>query len=358
LKNEQHIIGRIQHRFPQRKIARKWLSIGVGDDAATLNLLGWGKNEMVLSTDWSLESIHFDPQIHSPQDIGYRALARAASDLAAMGAKPRFFLLSLALPKLRTGAWLDRFAAGLAEAAREFGMELIGGDTSANSTIAIDITVGGSVRPGHALPRSAARPGDQIFVSGALGAAQLGLELLQRGAKLSAKMPAGERAALQRHLHPKIRIELGQWLAGESPRGARIASAAIDISDGLSTDLDHLCEMSKVAARIYARDIPIVQNAAAHHLKDSSAKDLRSNSDPLQRALHGGEDYELLFTVPWRIARGLPRHVKCDGGVSLTRIGEILKPHRGAKSRIEIIAYSGRSTPLAPAGWDSFHFGT
>jgi thiamine-monophosphate kinase len=358
MRDEQDIIGRIQRQFPPRKIARKWLSIGVGDDAATLDLRGWGDHEMVLSTDWSLESIHFDARIHPPQVIGYRALARATSDLAAMGAAPRFFLLSLALLKSRAGGWLDRFAAGLAEAAREFGMELIGGDTSANSRIAISITVGGSVRRGHALTRSGARVGDQIFVSGTLGAAQLGLELLQCGAKPSSQISADERYAIERHLRPRIRIGLGQWLAGESPRGARIASAAIDTSDGLSTDLGHLCEMSEVGARIYARDIPMLKNAVASQHKDSRAKDRGSNSDALQRALDGGEDYELLFTVPWRTARRLPRQLKCDGGVSLTRIGEITKATRGSKSRIELISYSGQSTPLAAAGWDSFRFGT
>lgn len=340
--------------MPSRR-PRGWLSLGLGDDAALLDQRGWGNNEMALSTDWCLESVHFDPRFHAADVVGYRVLARATSDLAAMGAKPYFFLLSLALPREHSGKWLDGFAAGLARGAREYGMELIGGDTSADSRIAINITVGGSVRRGHPLTRGGARAGDQIFVSGVLGAAQLGLELLRHGATLSAKLPTNERYALKRHLRPKIRVGLGQWLAGE-PRGAKIASAAIDTSDGLSTDLGHICEMSKVGARIYARDIPFLKSPLASESKKSRGKESRNHSDALQRALHGGEDYELLFTVPAKIARGLPLHVKCDGGVALTRIGEIIKPRR-ASSPIELITYSGECRPLAPGGWDSFSDG-
>lgn len=338
--------------MPSRR-TQGWLSLGLGDDAALLDQRGWGNNEMALSTDWCLESMHFDPRFHAAEMVGYKALARATSDLAAMGAKPRFFLLSLALPKERSGKWLDGFAAGLARAAREYGMELIGGDTSADSRIAINITVGGTVRRGRALTRSGARAGDQIFVSGALGAAQLGLELLRHGVTLSAKLPTNERYALERHLRPKIRAGLGQWLAGESPRGAKIASAAIDISDGLSTDLGHICEVSKAGARIHARDIPLLKGPASSESKKSRGQESRSHNDSLQRALHGGEDYELLFTVPAKIARALPRRVKYDGGVALTRIGEIVKPRR-ASSPIELITYSGERRLLAPGGWDSF----
>lgn len=347
MRAERQIIERIRRAVPGQK-TRGWLPLGLGDDAALLSPAGGGNHEMALSTDWSLESVHFDPQIHAPDVIGYKALARATSDLAAMGANPRFFLLSLALPKARTGAWLDRFAAGLGRAASEFGMELIGGDTSADSRVAINITVGGSTRRGHALTRSGARVGDQIFVSGTLGAAQLGLELLQRAAKRSAKLPANERYAIERHLRPKIRLELSQWLAGESPRGSKIASAAIDISDGFSTDLTHLCESSGVGARIYARDIPLVAFSLTPRPRNS-----RSGTSALARALHGGEDYELLFTIPARLARKLQLRLSHHGGLKLSRIGEIV-PARRARGPIELIAYSGAVHSVAARGWDSF----
>ena len=136
-----------------------------------------GGREWVLSCDAFLEGVHFRPDVHGPRDVGYKALARATSDLAAMGARPRFFLLNLVLPGSRTGAWLDRFLLGLREASRKLEISLVGGDTSRLPHVAINIMVGGDVPAGHALTRSGARPGDLLFVRGTLGAAQLGLEI-------------------------------------------------------------------------------------------------------------------------------------------------------------------------------------
>src|SRR5579862_8392002 len=161
-----------------------WLALGLGDDAAVLSMSALGgrsgrsNRDLVLSCDSFLEGVHFLPKLHAPEAIGYKALARATSDLAAMGARPRFFLVTLTLPSGRTAGWLEKFLAGIARAAREFKMELVGGDTSEYSKITIGVTVGGDIREGHALTRSAAQPGDQIYVSGVLGGAQLALELL------------------------------------------------------------------------------------------------------------------------------------------------------------------------------------
>jgi thiamine-monophosphate kinase len=293
--------------------------------------------EWVLSCDAFLEDVHFRAGLHSPGAVGYKALARATSDLAAMGAQPRFFLLSLALPTARCGAWLDGFLSGLARASRQFEIVLAGGDTSRFPKVAASITVGGDVTAGHALTRAGARPGDLIFVSGTLGAAQLGLELLLRGL---VKSPANNRRwkrLLAPHMHPKIRLKLGMWLSGEQPRGPCVASAAIDTSDGLSTDLNHICESSGVGARIQEELLPAASIPSELN---------KIGLNPLELALHGGEDYQLLFTVPARPAGRIPGSYH---GVKITRIGEITRGRR-----IELIRRDGRSERLLPRGWDHF----
>jgi thiamine-monophosphate kinase len=306
----------------------------------------------VLSTDAFLEGVHFVPSVHSPRDIGYKALARAASDLAAMGASPRFFLLSLAMPADRTGAWLNDFLKGLAQAARELGMALIGGDTSRSHSIVMNITVGGLASPNGVLTRAGARPGDSIYVSGTLGAAQLGLELILHGLdgkSNTPRIPSGNqwKRLLQPHLRPRTHIALGRWLASENPSGRKLASAAIDTSDGLSTDLNHICESSGVGARIWAAKIPAVR-------LPNALRQLDGKFDPLKLALHGGEDYQLLFTVPKTVASKLPRVV---GGAPITTIGEIIpvsKEHGKRGSRIELVGFDGTAAPLPPQGWDPF----
>jgi len=264
-------------------------------------------------------------------------LARATSDLAGMGAKARFFLLTLALPAERTGKWLDGFLQGLAQASRRFGIVLAGGDTSRFSKIALSLTVTGEVSAGHALRRSGAKPGDLIFVSGTLGAAHLGLEMLLRKGSRSRARPKPWQDLVMAHLRPAIQLDLGLWLSGEFPRRERIASAAIDTSDGLSTDLGHLCEASGVGARIWASKLPIVRIPRGFNW-------LRL--EPLHLALNGGEDYQLLFTVP----RGSAAKIsQWKGRAKLTQIGEIKRgPH------VELIRENGRIEHLRPRGWDSF----
>jgi thiamine-monophosphate kinase len=345
MRTESEIIARISRRLGSLQEARHrgWLRLGIGDDAAVLRggfLARGGKaaDDLVLSCDAFLEKVHFLAAVHSPVDVGYKALARATSDLAAMGATPRFFMLSLALPANRTGAWLGGLIKGMAQAAREFRMVLIGGDTSQNAAVIMNMTVGGEVSAGRALTRSGARPGDGIYVSGVLGAAQLGLELILRRLHRDKRW----KRPLVQHLRPKIQLELGRWLAGE--KGSRpIASAATDTSDGLSTDLTHICESSDVGARIFATQIPAV---------DVPKSLARHEFDPLKLALHGGEDYQLLFTVPAANEHRIP---KSFHGTRITRIGEILKAKSGRTSHvIELVDVAGKKTSLAPRGWDSF----
>lgn len=306
------------------------LHLGIGDDAALI--APSGRTEWVLTCDQFLEGVHFLADSHPPDSVGYKALARATSDIAAMGGTPRFFLLALALPSSRTGAWFDGFLRGMARAARQMGMRLAGGDTTRSAKVSISITVLGEIAPERAIKRAGARPGDIIYVSGRLGRAQLGLELVR--AKLN-RLPRF-RHLLRPHLYPQIRLRLGAWLAHH-----RVPSAMMDISDGLSTDLSRLCRASHVGARIWAGRIPRVV------VPPSVARRLRSSHlDPLQMALHGGDDYELLFAVPLRHVKRLRR---APGFRELTPIGEIT---RG--KQILLVGDDGAAKILKPGGWDPF----
>jgi thiamine-monophosphate kinase len=309
--NETQLIERVRRRLPARSRA---LRIGIGDDAAVLEPPPRGA-EWVLTCDAFLENVHFLAAAHPPEAVGYKALARAASDIAA-------------LPAHRVGDWLDGFLRGMARAARRFGLVLAGGDTAKHPTVAINITVIGEAPHGRAVLRSGARPGDVLCVSGRLGAAQLGLELFLRGLHRERRW----RALLQTHLYPPLRLALGQQLARHG-----IASAMIDTSDGLSTDLAHICVASGVGARVFAGRIPAVR----------VPEGLRARSfDAFELALHGGEDYELLFTVPRRRLKKLPRSFR---GVRITPIGEIV---RGRS--IVLVGKDARESPLTPRGWDHF----
>jgi thiamine-monophosphate kinase len=331
------------------------LRLGIGDDAAII--APHSGTEWVLTCDAFLEGVHFNRETHPPDSVGYKSLVRATSDLAAMGAIPRFFLLTLAVPqqavrtigrrqgtalavpksKKRFGAlapevWLNDFLRGMARAARELGITIIGGDTTKSDRIFVSITALGEIVPGRALTRSGARPGDLIYVSGKLGRAQLGLELLLGGHGRDRCF----RALTQPHLYPKIRVELGHWLARH-----RAASSAMDLSDGLSTDLARLCTASQVGAKISEDKIPVVAIPAAVCRKLGNR-----NLDPLQLALHGGEDYELLLTVPSHQVKKLR---SIPSAAELTLIGEITRSRK-----IILVHHDGRAEPLRPHGWDPF----
>jgi thiamine-monophosphate kinase len=329
---EAKLIARIKRAFSAggRRATAPGLHLGIGDDAAILRLQG--RADRVVSCDAFLEGVHFLADVHPPESVGYKALARATSDLAAMGATPRYFLLSLALPAERAGAWLDRMLAGMKRASRHLGLRLAGGDTSRYPLVVLNITVLGEIERGRALLRSGARPGDLIYVSGRLGRAQLGLEMLRRG--LACK-PSFQRP-MQPHLYPRINVTLGRWLARKG-----VGSAMMDISDGLSTDLACLCEASEAGARVSAGRIP---QAILPRLP-AGLNELPA-FDPLQMALHGGDDYELLFTVP---QRHIGRLHTAPGAGELHCIGEMTR-----KKQIVLVETNGRERPLESKGWDPF----
>jgi thiamine-monophosphate kinase len=344
---ESKLVERIARAFPRKTGGRYHakLRLGIGDDAAVI--APTGKRDWVLSCDAFLEGVHFIAKMHPSDSIGYKSLVRATSDLAAMGATPRFFLLTLAIPASRTGTWLDGFLRGMARAARSMNMALLGGDTTRSDSVSISITVIGEIARGQAVTRAGARPRDIIYVSGKLGRAQLGLEILVKSS-FRAKSPAVGNAVgnkdgsptlrrlLRPHLYPAIRFELGVWLAKH-----RVASAMMDISDGLSTDLARLCITSKVGAEIRSESIP---GAALPAPLSNRLKCL--TLDPLKMALHGGEDYELLFTVS---PRNIGKLSKAPGFSQLTAIGEVT---RGGK--IMLISPDGSKKPLKSGGWDPF----
>lgn len=307
----------------KRRTGSKGVVVGIGDDAAILRLSAG--DEALVTTDFSLEGIHFRTDWQSPECIGHRSLARGLSDIAAMGGCPLAAFLSLAVPSSCPQGWVRRFLDGLLKLARRYKVELAGGDTAQSpSGVLADIVVVGSVPRSTALLRSGARPGDHVYVTGSLGESAAALDLLSRN------------KIRRRDVFPGPRIEVGGWL-----RNRRLASAAIDISDGLSTDLDHVCEESKVGAIIHAESIPI--HPSAQKLAQAEGGPHEKESRGLRLALHGGEDYELLFTAPVR-AR-IPRRIE---GVKITQIGEIV---RGRRVEIE---YSGKRTTLKPQGWEHF----
>jgi thiamine-monophosphate kinase len=306
------------------------LKLGIGDDAAVV-AVSPGR-DVILTTDLTIENVHFTRALHTARSVGHRALARSLSDVAAMGGKPRFALLSLSLSTRTQRSWIRDFYCEVFSLAERYGVAVVGGDTAVVSgPVLIDVILVGEVSRGKELRRSGARPGDQIFVSGRLGLASFGLSLLKSRTRRR-RTTDEEMEAIRSHLYPEPQCALGQFLSKE-----RIASAAIDTSDGLSTDLNHLCEASGVGARIWEDSIPGPQCPIPGRF---------SPSETLLFALHGGEDYQLLFTVPpGRVSR-LPRSFR---GVELHRIGEIIRPQK-----LYLVRETGKEEILSPAGWDHF----
>ncbi len=312
-------------------LRRHTIRLGIGDDAALLE--EQSGFETVVSSDQFLEATHFLEGRHPPEAVGYKALARAVSDLWAMGAEARAFLLNLALPVEKTGKWLDGFLAGLRRAARAAEIALAGGDLSRSERVQISVVVIGRVRRGRAVLRSGARAGDLIYVSGRLGLAALGLRAMRRGVRGGA---AGAGPMIRAHMYPPIRLQLGSWLAT-----SRIANAMIDISDGFSMDLHRVCEASGVGARVEGTRVPRprVSEALARRLGVSAGAEL-------DFALNGGDDYELLFTVPRSKAAKLKT---AAAGVKVTCVGEITR-----ERRVRVVGEDGRESRLEAGGWDPF----
>jgi thiamine-monophosphate kinase len=323
---ENDLVRKISVTLARSRGASAAVHLGMGDDAALFRpRKGY---ETILTCDWFLEGMHFLREKHPPSSVGWKCLARALSDVAAMGGTPRCFLLSLALPASYTGRWLDEFLGGLRLASRKFQCVLAGGDTTRRNEILINVTIVGEVRSGHALLRSGARSGDLIYVSGHLGEAELGLQFLKHGRRSAiTKNPLAKK-----HLYPVPRLALGNWLAKN-----RLASAMMDVSDGLSSDLPRLCAASRVGARLQSASLPLVQLPVGHK---------KGGFDALQLALHGGDDYELIFTVRPKQSRFLPRSFH---RVPFTPIGIIT-----SEKRIVLVDENGRERKLDPGGWDPF----
>ncbi len=348
---ELDLIERIRLRAAQTSTPE--LRLGIGDDCAILRPAEG--EEFAVTTDLSIAGRHFNLDWHPADSVGHRALARGLSDLAAMGARPVAAFLSLALPRdlvqkvKRREPWVDRFLDGFLALAQAYRVPLAGGDLAQAALAVADVVLTGAVAQQKALLRSGARPGHLIYATGKLGGAAAGLACLAKLAapykrdralgrlKALPRVPPRVMAVLGPHLYPTPRIAQGLWLARHG-----LATAAIDLSDGLSTDLTHICAESGVDAEI-----------------DSAALPIAAAASPVQ-ALHGGEDYELLFTAP--PGARVPAKIE---GVPVTRIGRIVVPGKAAAAEKSGRKSAPHSTPvtlltpkgpvpLLPQGWQHF----
>jgi thiamine-monophosphate kinase len=282
-----------------RKIRRLKGARGIGDDCAVIPMTS---GNALLTTDLLIEGVHFERETHKASDVGWKALARGLSDIAAMGGEPRQCLVSLALAPWNIARWVDGFYRGLLALAQRERVALVGGDVSRAPQFVCDIVVVGTVPSGAQLLRSGARPQDAIYVSGELGGAGLGLA-----------RRAGR--AWRRHVRPEPRVALGKFLRGR-------ATAAMDVSDGLALDLHRLCLESGVSAELEG-PLPLFPGATR------------------AQGLGGGDDYELLFTAP--LSTPIPARLR---GLRLTRIGRIRQGKPGS--------LSDEGRPLRITGWDPF----
>lgn len=308
--------------------------LGLGDDAALVDL---GAGVGVLTADMMVEDVHFTLASAAPSDLGYKALAVNVSDVAAMGGSPRFALVSLGLTPDVEAPWVVELYGGLRDCAGEHGVAIVGGDTCRSGSVVISVALTGEVPEGVVVTRSGARPGDRVVVTGSLGAAAGGL-LLDRAppteVAAAAASPWG-RGLLQAAARPVARVGEGQTLAQTG------ATAMMDVSDGLSLDLSRLCAASDVGATVRLGALPVA----------IGLEELRGvlPVDPLQLALGGGEDYELLATLPPEAVPEATTKLRERFGTSLTEIGEIRDGHGLAAEEPD-----GTTMPLEPSGWDHF----
>ena len=329
---ELALIEQIRRSFAASR--SKTVALGIGDDCAILRpAVG---SEVLVTTDFTIEGKHFRRDLHPPESVGHRCLARGLRDLAAMGATPMAAFLSLALPaslladpKGRT--WITRFFKGLRNLADQHHITLAGGDTAESPSDAIlaDIVLLGSAPIGRSLRRSGAKPGDALYVTGSLGGSAAELSTLFTLNTFPAKISKTEN---QPQTFPQPRIAVGHALLRR-----KLATACIDISDGLSTDLAHLCRASNVAAELEQSAIPL------HPLTRKLAPDAALNL-----ALHGGEDYELLFSAP--ASTRIPRQL---AGIAITRIGKFTRK-QAKRPLMTLLTPNGSRATLEPHGWEHF----
>jgi thiamine-monophosphate kinase len=325
---EHALIERIRARVPA---APPWVTIGLGDDAAVVEP---ARNRMeVITTDALVEGVHFDRAYVPASSIGHKALAANLSDLAAMGAEPRAALLSLVMPGTMAVADFDEMMDGWFALANRHRVALVGGNIARSpGPLVLNVTAVGSVKPRRVLTRGGAKPGDAIYVSGTIGAAAAGRFVRQRAAATAEAGGAGEEglaACAARFLQPEPRVRLGLLLGRNS-----VASSCVDLSDGLGDALRQVGAASRVGADIDGHAVPI-PDAARRWFEE------REGLDPLDAAVSGGEDYELLFTVPARRQRALAAVLRLAGGLPCTRIGTVT-----ADCSL-IVTRQGARTPLA-----------
>ena len=333
------LIRGLAHRFARHTPG---LVQGIGDDAAVVEPTS--QTWWHVTTDLLAEGIHFNFKSAAPESIGYRAAMANLSDLAAMGATPRYLLVSLAIPKTLKPSHIFKIYSGLMKACRRDRVALIGGDTSASKTdLFLNITLIGTTPTRRALFRHGAQVGDLIYVTGTLGDSLAGLRLLmplhaahRRKTYNVALSPSHQRFLIGRHFHPTARVAEGQWL-----NQRRLATAAIDVSDGLSGDLRHLCAAGRVGAEIELEKLPISPACRAY-------SDAAGHS-PVQLALTGGEDYELLFTAAPG-SRSKIEHQARILGYRVTCIGTIRPKRFGIQ-----MSSGGRRHPLPVTSYEHFH---
>jgi thiamine-monophosphate kinase len=297
--------------------------LGVGDDCALVDVSNG--MDLAVSTDTMVSGTHFFPDV-DPEALGHKALAVNLSDMAAMGAMPYWAMLALTVPEVNH-EWLAKFAKGFFDLAEEFGVSLIGGDTT-KGPLTMTVTIMGEVPAGAALRRSGAKAGNDIWVSGNLGDAALAVAHRRGLLKLS---EAEYMEAVMRLYEPTPRVQLGQALRG-------LATSAIDISDGLLADLDHICTLSKVGATVEADRLP-VSAIGARHIESPAG---------LTAVVAGGDDYELCFTAPTN-ARESIEDLTDILGVPLTRIGEIRKG-----KGVSLVGADGKPIAVDGRGFDHF----
>lgn len=336
--SEFDFIRRIRQRASEKNRRVAGLVRGIGDDCAILKQ--FAGLDTVITTDLLVEEIDFRREWTTPRLLGHKALAVSLSDIAAMGARPRFALLSIGAPQhIWRSRFTDHFYEGFYALADEHKVALVGGDVSRTpERIVVDSIVIGEAKCGQAVTRAGARPGELLYVTGALGGAGCALNLLESGTRFAVKRPQAAMSALDtlllRQLRPQPRVAWGIRLGAK-----KLATAMIDVSDGLSSDLFHLCEESGVGADIEAALLPV----------DSlimEAGKVRTTQDALAFALDGGEDYELLFTVRPADAARVPKEIE---GVSVSQIG-VITNRRGRIRLIENI----RARKLLARGFTHF----
>jgi thiamine-monophosphate kinase len=295
--------------------------VGPGDDAAVVQP---GSGELVLTTDAMVEGVHFLIDRTTPRDLGYKAIAVNVSDIAAMGGSPRFALCALTLTDTIDAAWVVELAGGMRECCDEFALSLVGGNLSRGRELSIVVSVTGEVGPGRAVRRGDARPGDRIVVTGSLGGAAAGLRVSSQRS-----WSQDERDALRRSMRPVPRVGEAAILSAHG------VTSMMDVSDGLALDLSRLCRASDVGARIEIERLPIHPAAT------------------VTEALGGGEDYELLATLPGLDAAEEARAELREGfGVSLSEIGAIIGGEGGEP--LVAVEADGTERPVAIEGWDHF----